>query len=185
MFLKNYTPAQEMQIRAANVQFRAKFHPAHAEQMRLSGELESLSRLMASCSFMEWLAARPIVLQVGPDDNDERSYALYRGSVWSCTRALEPAQWQLLVDRFIKSEDAQLASALAEESATSQARERLSPEVRRAVWTRDEGKCARCGSRERLEFDHMVPVSRGGINTERNIELLCAVCNRAKSDSIM
>jgi hypothetical protein len=36
MFLKNYTPAQEMQIRAANVQFRAKFHPAHAEQMRLS-----------------------------------------------------------------------------------------------------------------------------------------------------
>ena len=100
-------------------------------------------------------------------------------------RSLEAGQWQLLVSRAVKSEGAQLAGALAEESVTSQPRERLSPELRRAVWTRDQGRCARCGNRERLEFDHIIPVSRGGSNTERNIELLCEVCNRAKSDSIM
>lgn len=57
-------------------------------------------------------------------------------------------------------------------------------EVRREVWRRDGGKCVQCGSRENLEYDHIIPVSKGGSNTVRNIELLCETCNRAKSDSI-
>jgi Holliday junction DNA helicase RuvB len=66
----------------------------------------------------------------------------------------------------------------------TQGRLAIPPEVRREVWRRDGGKCARCGSRENLEYDHIIPVSRGGSNTARNIELLCEKCNRAKSDSI-
>jgi hypothetical protein len=177
----NTSPASRAWL-AAYQDFKITFAPAKVEADRLQHELESL--LTTAPSFMEWLAERAVALQVEPDDTDERSYALYRGGVWSCIRGLEAGQWHLLVDRVIKSEEAQLAAALAEESGASQARERLSPEVRRAVWTRDQGKCARCGNRERLEFDHIVPVSRGGSNTERNIELLCEVCNRAKSDSI-
>jgi Holliday junction resolvasome RuvABC ATP-dependent DNA helicase subunit len=56
--------------------------------------------------------------------------------------------------------------------------------VREFVWRRDGGKCVRCGSRIRLEFDHIVPVSKGGSNTARNIELLCESCNRRKGASI-
>jgi hypothetical protein len=56
--------------------------------------------------------------------------------------------------------------------------------VRREVWRRDEGRCEECGSRERLEFDHIIPVSRGGSNTARNIRLLCERCNREKGASI-
>ena len=56
--------------------------------------------------------------------------------------------------------------------------------VRREVWRRDGGKCVKCGSRERLEYDHIIPVIKGGSNTARNIELLCEACNRAKSDLI-
>lgn len=56
--------------------------------------------------------------------------------------------------------------------------------VKRKVWRRDEGKCVNCGSREKLEFDHIIPVSKGGSNTERNIELLCEKCNRKKSNKI-
>jgi hypothetical protein len=63
-------------------------------------------------------------------------------------------------------------------------REKIIESVRIEVWRRDEGQCARCGSKERLEYDHIVPVSKGGSNTARNIELLCERCNREKSDRI-
>ncbi|MFT3890452.1 MAG: HNH endonuclease signature motif containing protein [Anaerolineales bacterium] len=63
-------------------------------------------------------------------------------------------------------------------------RNRIPEDVRIAVWRRDQGKCAKCGSRENLEYDHIVPVSKGGGNTARNIELLCQTCNRAKGDRI-
>ena len=56
--------------------------------------------------------------------------------------------------------------------------------VRHEVWRRDGGKCASCGSRERLEFDHIIPISKGGSNTARNIELLCETCNRKKSNKL-
>jgi 5-methylcytosine-specific restriction endonuclease McrA len=55
--------------------------------------------------------------------------------------------------------------------------------VQREVWRRDEGRCVECGSRENLEFDHIIPVSRGGGNTARNVQLLCEKCNRQKGHS--
>jgi len=63
-------------------------------------------------------------------------------------------------------------------------RDAIPSEVRREVWRRDGGKCVKCGSRERLEFDHIIPFTKGGSNTARNIELLCEICNRAKSATI-
>ena len=56
--------------------------------------------------------------------------------------------------------------------------------VKAAIWHRDEGICAGCGSSELLEFDHIIPFSMGGSNTYRNIQLLCQTCNRRKSDSL-
>lgn len=66
------------------------------------------------------------------------------------------------------------------ERADNDRRERIPDEVRIFVWQRDEGKCVRCGSNERLEFDHIIPVIKGGSSTERNIQLLCERCNREK-----
>jgi hypothetical protein len=72
-----------------------------------------------------------------------------------------------------------------DETALSPTRERIPDEVKLAVWRRDQASCVRCGSRERLEYDHIIPVVKGGSNTARNIELLCENCNRSKSARIM
>ena len=60
----------------------------------------------------------------------------------------------------------------------------ISKSVRREVWRRDRGRCVECGSRVNLEYDHIIPFSKGGSNTERNIQLLCQDCNRKKFDKI-
>ena len=60
-------------------------------------------------------------------------------------------------------------------------RSRMIPaEVRRAVWTRDQGSCSfmgthgkRCGSTHQLEFDHVHPFAHGGEATVVNIALRC------------
>jgi len=61
---------------------------------------------------------------------------------------------------------------------------RISQDVKDKVWNRDSGKCVECGSNQNLEFDHIIPFSKGGANTYRNIQLMCESCNRSKSDSI-
>jgi Holliday junction resolvasome RuvABC ATP-dependent DNA helicase subunit len=75
-------------------------------------------------------------------------------------------------------------NSIATKNESDYTRQVISSEVKREVWRRDGGKCSKCGSRERLEYDHIIPVSKGGSNTARNIELLCEACNRAKRDSI-
>lgn len=63
-------------------------------------------------------------------------------------------------------------------------RKTLPKDVKVFVWRRDNGRCVECGSKEKLEFDHIIPVSKGGSNTARNIQLLCESCNRKKSNKI-
>jgi 5-methylcytosine-specific restriction endonuclease McrA len=63
-------------------------------------------------------------------------------------------------------------------------REPIPDSVRLFVWQRDKGQCVKCGSRERLEFDHIIPIAAGGSNTERNVQLLCEACNRSKGATI-
>ena len=70
-------------------------------------------------------------------------------------------------------------------SDTGKARRQGIPKnVKQEVWQRDSGKCVECGSNEKLEYDHIIPVAKGGANTVRNIQLLCEPCNRTKSAKI-
>lgn len=57
-------------------------------------------------------------------------------------------------------------------------------DIANAVWNRDGGKCCICGSKENLEFDHIIPISKGGATTFRNLQILCKNCNIRKSDNI-
>jgi len=41
-------------------------------------------------------------------------------------------------------------------------------------------KCKRCGSTRDLEFDHIVPIEKGGQDTLSNLQLLCHKCHLKK-----
>jgi hypothetical protein len=57
-------------------------------------------------------------------------------------------------------------------------------QVKITVWQRDQGKCVQCSAVSYLEFDHIIPFSMGGSNSERNIQLLCRKCNLSKRDRL-
>jgi hypothetical protein len=79
---------------------------------------------------------------------------------------------------------ARVLEAAAPRDGDAPNREPIPERVRHKVWRRDQAKCVDCGSRERLQFDHIVPVSAGGSNTARNIELRCERCNLRKGATI-
>ena len=54
-------------------------------------------------------------------------------------------------------------------------------EVMREVFSRDKGRCRKCGSTDNLHFDHIIPFSKGGSSkTAENIQMLCARHNLSK-----
>ena len=57
-------------------------------------------------------------------------------------------------------------------------------DVADTVWNRDGGKCVYCGSTENLQFDHIIPFSKGGATSVENLQLLCQKCNLDKSNKI-
>ena len=45
--------------------------------------------------------------------------------------------------------------------------------------------CVACGSRDRIEQDHIIPLARGGMHSEGNLQPLCRSCNASKSKKLM
>jgi len=60
-------------------------------------------------------------------------------------------------------------------------RQPIPKDVQIEVWQRDLGKCVECGSKELIEYDHIIPIAKGGGNSARNLQLLCQKCNQKKS----
>ncbi|MBQ9566257.1 MAG: DUF262 domain-containing protein, partial [Synergistaceae bacterium] len=61
----------------------------------------------------------------------------------------------------------------------------FTPRMKRAAYERQKGICARCGKPfelEAMQADHITPWSKGGRTVSENCQMLCADCNRRKSD---
>lgn len=97
----------------------------------------------------------------------------------------------LLIKHVVLSRERELERIQREVDAFENAETLMHPrqpipsDVRLVVWQRDQGRCASCGSKELLEYDHIIPVTEGGSSTARNIQLLCEPCNRAKGSRIL
>lgn len=62
----------------------------------------------------------------------------------------------------------------------------MTSKLRQSIKERDGFTCLKCGASIKkepnllLEIDHIIPVSKGGMTTEENLQTLCWRCNRSK-----
>ena len=67
----------------------------------------------------------------------------------------------------------------------------MTTSLRKFILSRDNYTCKNCGlSIENepnllLEIDHIIPISKGGLTTEENLQTLCWKCNRSKSNKLL
>ena len=66
----------------------------------------------------------------------------------------------------------------------------MTAELREKIKKRDKYTCRKCHISTKkephllLEIDHIIPISKGGITTESNLQTLCWKCNRSKGSKI-
>jgi hypothetical protein len=80
--------------------------------------------------------------------------------------------------------DRPLESSIAAREGTDN--DRVIPSaIKVEVWKRDRGSCVKCGTKENLHFDHVIPYSQGGSSKDaKNIQILCSRHNLEKRDRI-
>ena len=120
-------------------------------------------RRLVSCSGKEWC------LEFQLDGKPQWSFTIHD---------VQPL-FHLIFTQAIK-----MANQTAVRKNTSGPSRHISRDVRQRVWQRYGGQCAECGRADYLEFDHIIPVAKGGSNGDSNIQLLCRRCNLKKSDHI-
>lgn len=54
--------------------------------------------------------------------------------------------------------------------------------TRNLVLAKFKHKCALCQNTEKLEIDHIKPISKGGMSEIKNLQVLCKPCNIKKSN---
>lgn len=155
-------------------------------QIASSSQFSELQRrVVNSISFHTEFLNRGCFIRKEPLVSMAHDYILYKGALWTLDRQdLSLDDCTRVIDEILRREGQKIDYFKDAAKTSTTARERIPENVRSEVWRRDKGQCTRCGSRNRLEFDHIVAISLGGGNTARNIELLCESCNRAKSNSI-
>jgi hypothetical protein len=84
----------------------------------------------------------------------------------------------------LRLQKAHALQAMSEQLDERARRQPIPQDVKLLVWQRDQGRCTACGSQNDLEYDHVIPLAMGGSNTDRNLQLLCADCNRRKGATL-
>ena len=52
--------------------------------------------------------------------------------------------------------------------------------VKKEVYLRDKGRCTKCQSTYKIEYDHIKPFAIGGDSSAKNLRLLCFSCNQRR-----
>ena len=90
------------------------------------------------------------------------------------------------LDRFINY----LSEVIKFKNSIKGQRALMTSSLREKIKERDKFTCKNCGNSTKdepnllLEIDHIIPLSRGGMTTENNLQTLCWRCNRKKGSKI-
>ena len=60
----------------------------------------------------------------------------------------------------------------------------VSADIRQQIFSRDGNTCLLCKTKDNLEIDHILPVSKGGTGDKSNLQTLCRSCNRTKRTNL-
>ena len=99
----------------------------------------------------------------------------------------EGRRWWWYLDRFwwddvgLSSRDVAALVPRTDEPAPATRQDDVSPLVRFAVWCRDRGRCVDCRSSDDIEYDQIIPFSKGGLRWIANVELRCATCREQRA----
>ena len=85
----------------------------------------------------------------------------------------------------------QLENKLTTTAQIKEQRALMTRKLRAYIKERDNFTCCICNNSVYnepnllLEVDHIIPISKGGMTEENNLQTLCWKCNRAKADKII
>ncbi len=156
---------------------RARYGFAGEKPIALWAMLHVMHRGLCGCSGLELLRTRPheiraafvqLARRFGRICNPEASWNRIAGAGAELQRLLSRS---MVNDAFRRLEPTDVAWLCRWFRG-------IPAEVKREVWQRDGGRCARCGASDSLDFQETVAFSRGGTKTASNINLLCCHCVR-------
>lgn len=112
----------------------------------------------------------------------------FQGSFYCEDEGLDAQEVKALILSRLQKQKKRVERAIVEletsENTISPKRQPIPDNIKMFVWQRDRGRCVKCGSQKNLEFDHIIPLSKGGSNSARNTQLLCEECNRSKGGDL-
>lgn len=104
-------------------------------------------------------------------------------------KPLDPAALEASVKRLLEDEDVTRKKGVYPYVLTGNERElnirAFTPAMTREAFERQNGVCAHCDKtfkRQEMQADHIKPWSQGGKTIATNCQMLCAPCNRTKSN---
>jgi hypothetical protein len=116
-----------------------------------------------------------------------RAWWMFQDKFYWEDKALSRIEVKALLLQRIRSDERKIERAIRlmeQETLEYPGRSPIPDDVKLYVMSRDGGKCVKCEAKTNLEYDHIIPISQGGSNTVKNIQILCAACNRAKGGNI-
>lgn len=110
-------------------------------------------------------------------------YNKYKDKVFDSINVRQRAK-ELMLDDDVSSKSGIYAYLITGDDKYLNIRQ-FSDAHRRAAFTRQDGKCCKCGKIygiTEMEADHITPWSKGGKTNPDNCQMLCISCNRTKSN---
>ncbi len=137
-------------------------------------------------SLMEHQLQKPVEVMTDPLSN--KTWWMFKGEFYWEDEQFSVKEVTILILDNLKQRKTRVERAAARinqgNSRLTRRRQPIPDPVKVNVWQRDRGRCVKCSSQKSLEFDHIIPLSKGGGNTTRNIQLLCEKCNREKAGNL-